>query len=186
MADLSVGELVQHAAKGAQDAWDRLVDEHSALVWAVIRSHRMPIGDAEDVFQTTWLRLVENLERIKDPERLSSWLVTTARRECLWLLRRAGREIPDDEIDHAVPDRDTAHPEPVDALLGREEHAEVHRAFGALPQRCQNVLRLTVLAPDKSGYSDIAEALGMPVGSIGPTRNRCLRHLRRLLDAPDG
>lgn len=185
MADLSVGELVHRAAQGAQDAWDRLVDEHSALVWSVVRSHRMRPGDAEDVFQTTWLRLVENLERLENPERLSSWLVTTARRECLRVLRRAQREVPDDDIDQAADDRHAASPEPVDALLDREEHVEVHRAFGALPERCRNVLRLTVLVP-KTAYGDIAEVLDMPVGSIGPTRNRCLRQLRRLLDAPDG
>ena len=185
MADLSVGELVHHAAKGAQDAWDRLVDEHSALVWSVIRSHRMRAGDAEDVFQTTWLRLVENLERIENPERLSSWLVTTARRECLRVLRRVQREVPDDDIDDAADGRHAVSPEPVDALLQREERVEVYRAYGALSERCQNVLRLTVLVPE-AGYGDIAEALDMPVGSIGPTRNRCLRHLRRLLEAPDG
>ena len=84
--------LVNRAAGGEQDAWDSLVDRFENLLWSVGRAHRLNTADAADVVQTTWLRLLENLGRIDDPERLAGWLVTTGRRECLRTLRRAGRE----------------------------------------------------------------------------------------------
>lgn len=180
--DRSVTELVEQAANGSQQAWDRIVDDHAALVWAVVRSHRMPTGDAEDVFQTAWLRLVENLHRLEQPDRLAGWLVTTTRRECLRSLRRTDREVPDGPMAHAA-DGIAAHgPGPVDALLSREQQAELAHAFNSLSERCQDVLRLTVLSP-KPVYTAVAETLDMPVGSLGPTRGRCLRHLRALLGA---
>lgn len=180
MADLSVSELVEAASKGDQFAWDRLVDDHASLVWAVVRSHRLYGGDAEDAFQSTWLRLVENLERLVQPERLAAWLVTTARRECLRLLRRGGTELPDVHIDDRADDAGPPEPGPAEALLAREEQVEVLRAFQRLEPRCQDVLRLTVAAADPK-YAAIAAELDMPVGSVGPTRQRCLQHLRRLM-----
>jgi RNA polymerase sigma factor (sigma-70 family) len=180
VADLSVSELVEAASKGDQFAWDRLVDDHASLVWAVVRSHRLYGGDAEDAFQSTWLRLVENLERLVHPERLAAWLVTTARRECLRLLRRGGTELPDVHIADRADDAAPAAPGPADALLDREEQVEVLRAFQRLEPRCQDLLRLTVAVADPR-YADVAAELDMPVGSVGPTRQRCLKHLRRLL-----
>lgn len=183
MAEQSTGELVLRAANGSQDAWDRLVGQHAALVWTVVRSHRLHAGDAEDVYQTTWLRLVESLDQLHQPDRLAGWLVTTARRECLRILRRADRERPDDDVEGHIG-ADTGTPGPVDALLTSEEHVQVRRAFDQLSERCRDVLRLTVLASGQ-GYEAVADVLEMPVGSIGPTRKRCLQHLRRLLDADD-
>lgn len=186
VADLSVSELVEAASRGDQIAWDRLVDDHASLVWAVVRSHRLHGGDAEDAFQTTWLRLVENLERLARPDRLAAWLVTTARRECLRLLRRGGTELPDVHIADRADDAARPDPGPVEALLAREEQVEVLRAFQRLEPRCQDLLRLTVAAADPK-YTAVADELDMPVGSVGPTRQRCLRHLRRLLgEAQDG
>src|SRR6266516_3266327 len=92
-------ELLQAAAGGDQDAWGRLVDRYSRLVWAVARGHRLSQADAADVTQATWLRLVEHLDRIKEPERLGAWLATTARHESLRVIRRGGREQPTDESD---------------------------------------------------------------------------------------
>lgn len=180
MADLSVSELVEAASRGDQLAWDRLVDDHASLVWAVVRSHRLRGGDAEDAFQSTWLRLVENLERLVQPDRLASWLVTTARRECLRLLRRGGAELPDVHIADRADDAGPPAPGPAEALLEREEQVEVLRAFQRLEPRCQDLLRLTVAAADPR-YADVAAELDMPVGSVGPTRRRCIEHLRRLM-----
>lgn len=187
MADLSVSELVEAASGGDQLAWDRLVDDHASLVWAVVRSHRLFGGDAEDAFQSTWLRLVENLGRLAQPERLPAWLVTTARRECLRLLRRGGAELPDVNIADRADDTATPDPGPVEALLAREEQVAVLQAFQRLRPRCQDLLRLTVAAADPR-YADVAAELDMPVGSVGPTRQRCIEHLRRLLhdDTRDG
>lgn len=182
MADLSVSELVQAASKGDQGAWDRIVDGHASLVWTVVRSHRLATGDAEDAFQTTWLRLVENLERLARPDRLAAWLVTTARRECLRMLGRSGTEVPDVRIDERADEAagGGTDPGPVEALLASEEHVLVLRAFRRLSERCQAVLRLTVAADAPAHYPEVAETIGMPVGSIGPTRQRCLQQLRQL------
>ncbi|TDD71718.1 sigma-70 family RNA polymerase sigma factor [Jiangella aurantiaca] len=181
---MSVSELVEAASRGDQLAWDRLVDDHASLVWAVVRSHRLHGGDAEDAFQSTWLRLVENLGRLAKPERLAAWLVTTARRECLRLLRRAGAELPDLHVADRADDAATPDLGPVEALLAREEQVAVLRAFQRLRPRCQDLLRLTVAASNPR-YVDVAAELDMPVGSVGPTRQRCIEHLRRLIHDGD-
>lgn len=181
MGARTTGDLIRAAAAGAQDAWDEIVQRYGGLVWAVVRSHRLDPADAADVFQTTWLRLVEQVHKIRDPDRLGGWLATTARRECLRLLRSRQREIPDEEI--AGPGSDPAAADetsPETLLLTQETRAELELAFARLPARCQDLLRILVATPELS-YTDISRALDIPVGSIGPTRGRCLQHLRRLL-----
>src|SRR4051812_31229099 len=93
-----VAELVRAAADGDQVAWDELVDRYNGLVWSVARSHRLSSVDASDVVQTTWLRLVEYLGRLQDPERVGAWLATTARRESLRTLRQSARLLPTEEL----------------------------------------------------------------------------------------
>lgn len=176
----STANLVLAAAKGDQLAWNALVDSHARLVWSVIRSHRLRPADAGDAFQTTWLRLVENLTALRQPERLASWLVTTARRECLRLQQHRQREVPDPEVTDRGEITDSALPGPEAAVLDDERRVGVARAFARLPQRCQLLLRLWLAEP-RMEYSEIAADLGVPIGSLGPTRSRCLEHLRRLL-----
>ena len=184
----ATASLLARAAQGDQRAWDTLVDQHTTLLYAVARSFRLDAADAGDVVQTTWLRLVEHLDRIEDPTRLVGWLVTTARREALRVLRRGGRERP--AVDDSVIDRaDDA--EPVDAaLLTDERNRALWTAYRQLSERCRQLLRVAVWEP--RAYDEISVALGMPVGSIGPTRRRCLTRLRALLDGtvvadePDG
>jgi RNA polymerase sigma factor (sigma-70 family) len=184
----ATASLLARAARGDQRAWDTLVDQHTTLLYAVARSFRLDAADAGDVVQTTWLRLVEHLDRIEDPTRLVGWLVTTARREALRVLRRGGRERP--AVEDSVLDRaDDA--EPVDAaLLTDERNRALWTAYRQLPERCRQLLRVAVWEP--RAYDEISVALGMPVGSIGPTRRRCLTRLRALLDGtvvadePDG
>jgi len=174
----ATASLLARAAQGDQRAWDTLVDQHTTLLYAVARSFRLDAADAGDVVQTTWLRLVEHLDRIQDPSRLVGWLVTTARREALRVLRRSGRERP--AIDDSALDRaDDA--EPVDAaLLTDERNRALWAAYRQLPEKCRQLLRIAVWEP--KAYDEISVALGMPVGSIGPTRRRCLTRLRALLD----
>jgi RNA polymerase sigma factor (sigma-70 family) len=125
--------------------------------------------------QTTWLRLVENLDRIKDPERLGAWLATTVRHECLRQIRLRGRELPTEE-DSVF---DAPREEPVEAgLLTRERDEALRRALTTIGERCQALLRL-LSAIDPPSYEEIGAALEMPVGAIGPTRARCLEKLRR-------
>ena len=170
--------LLARAARGDQRAWNELVDEHSRLLWSVARSFRLDAADANDVVQTTWLRLLEHLDRIEDPSRLVGWLVTTARREAMRVLRRSGRERP--VVEDTVLDRPDDGP-PVDAALLRDErNRALWEAFSRLSEKCRQLLRVAVTHPQ--AYDEISEALGMPIGSIGPTRRRCLTHLRTLLE----
>ncbi len=172
---MTLQELIQAASEGDESAWSALVDRFEGLVWATARGCRLSQVDAADVTQTTWLRLVENLDRIKDPERLGAWLATTARRECLRHIRLRGRElqIEDDSFFEATCE------EPVDApMIVRERNQALRRALARIGERCQALLRLLSL-PDPPSYEEIAAALGMPIGAIGPTRARCLDKLRR-------
>jgi RNA polymerase sigma factor (sigma-70 family) len=177
-----VAPLVARAAAGDASAWDALVDRYTALLWSVARAHRLGEADAADVVQTTWLRLVENLHRIEDPERLPGWLVTTARHECLRALRRSGREFTGSADDLALDMVDDQVPALDAALLEEERDVVLWRCFGGLPERCQRLLRV-LMAAEPPAYADVSRALGMPVGSIGPTRMRCLDRLRALVHA---
>ena len=170
--------LVAAAAAGDQDAWNALVARFSGLVWSVIRGHRLSGADAADVSQTTWLRLVEHLDRIKDPARVGAWLATTARRESLHTLRLSGRHIP---CGDDLPQVEADTPGIDDALLRDERDAELWEALGRLAPRDQALLRILSVEPAPS-YREIASALAMPIGSIGPTRARCLERLRREWD----
>src|SRR4051794_2438416 len=177
-----VAALLDAARRGEQAAWDALVADYNNLVWSIARSFRLDSADAHDAVQMTWLRLVENLNRIADPDRLAGWLATTARRECLQLLRRSGRERPAGEDALS----DVADPgAPVDAaLLTDERDGALWRAFRLLGERCQRLLRVLMASPPPS-YQDVSVALGMAVGTIGPARQRCLDQLRRRIMADD-
>ncbi|MGI8684384.1 MAG: RNA polymerase sigma factor [Acidimicrobiales bacterium] len=171
--------LVRAAADGDQAAWDALVKRFSGLVWSIARSHRLGAADAADVSQTAWLRLVENLGRIRDPDRVGAWLASTSRNECLRVIRRSGRQVPTDLDADTDLEADEALAPPVDAgLLAGERDAHLWRAFSTISERCQVLLRLLITDPPPS-YEEIGEILDMAVGSIGPTRARCLAHLRR-------
>lgn len=173
------GELAA-AATGDRLAWERIVESYAGLVWSVARQHNLAGADVSDVCQTVWLRLVENIDRIEDPARLGSWLATTSGRECLRVIARAKRMVPVADSSQLLSGRAADLP-PLDAGLLRGERAEeVRAALGGLPERCQRLLALLMQDPPPS-YETISSTLGMPVGSIGPTRARCLRRLQRLL-----
>jgi RNA polymerase sigma factor (sigma-70 family) len=172
-----VAAWLKGAANGDAGAWDALVDRYANLVWAVARSHRLSSADASDVSQTTWLRLVEHLDRIQQPERLGAWLATTARRESLAAIRRGARHVAVGTADDVGP-VSLDEPSPDGSLIRAEEHSALARAFGRLAERCQKLLRVLMADPPPR-YEEVAEALGMPIGSIGPTRARCLERLQR-------
>lgn len=169
--------LVRAAAEGDQRAWDALVARYQGLVWAVVRAHGLGGADAADVFQTTWLRLVEHLARLRDPASVGSWLATTARRECWRLRRRGTRERPTDVFADTMSSND---PPPENDLVRDEEHAALWRAFERISDRCRTLLRVLMADPPPS-YEEVSAALDMPIGSIGPTRARCLGKLREVL-----
>ena len=175
---------MRRAAAGDERAWTALVGRFEKLVWAVARGYRLSAEDAAEVAQTTWLRLAEHIGRLQDPARVGGWLATTARREALRTLRSAGRQIP---MGDEVPEIACPAPPPDAELLRGERDGALWRAFSRLPARDQALLRLLVSDPMPS-YEEIGAALDMPIGSIGPTRARCLERLRReaaaeLLDA---
>lgn len=186
MEPTEVADAVRAAAAGDRDAWDALVAGFGRLVFAIATAHRLSAADAAEVSQTTWLRLVENLDRITQPERLGGWLATTARRESLRLLRLHGREVLTEDESRLEPDdggRVPAPRTPEAVALDLDRDHRLWRAFSALSERCQVLLQLVVVVAPP--YAEVAETLGIPVGSIGPTRARCLDRLRRLL-AADG
>jgi RNA polymerase sigma factor (sigma-70 family) len=180
------GRLVRAAASGDEAAWQAIVERFGGLVWAVTRGYRLPPADAADVFQTTWLRLAEHLGRITNPDHVGAWLATTARHECLRTARASMRTVPVEDatltgigyVDNRSPEQAVLDAEA--ARLRSERARAVWRAFHGLSARCQQLLRVLMAAPPPS-YAEVAAALGMPVGSIGPTRARCLGHLRQML-----
>jgi RNA polymerase sigma factor (sigma-70 family) len=179
-----IASLVRSAADGDPVAWNSLVEQFSPHLWSVVRGYRLTDEEAADVFQQTWLRLIEYLGHIEDPARLGAWLATTARRETLKVIR--GRSVPIDPddlpdiVDHDRSPEVDHDRSPEDALLASERDQALRHAIGQLPVRCQKLLALLTSEPPMS-YTEIAAAVGAPVGSIGPTRRRCLQRLRELL-----
>jgi RNA polymerase sigma factor (sigma-70 family) len=173
-----VAGCVRRAAAGEKDAWDAIVESFSGLVWTVANGHRLGPTDTAEVLQTTWLRLLENLERIREPERLGGWLATTARRESLRMLRLRGRELPTDDED-AIGREAGSAPSPEQVVLDGDRDRRLWSAFARLNDRCKQLLHLVIVV--QPPYSEVAAVMDMPIGSIGPTRQRCLERLRRLL-----
>lgn len=175
--EAQVTQLVQRAAAGDQGAWSALVGEFSGLVWAITRSHRLGDADAADVVQGTWLRLLEHLGTLHDPAHVGAWLATTARRECLRVMRESHRQVPTGD---ELPEPEANDVAPEHGLLRAERARALRGAFARLRASDQALLRLLVAEP-RLDYAHISATLGMPVGSIGPTRARVLERLRREL-----
>ena len=175
MATVEIAGLVEGAAAGQPTAWDGLVERFAGLVWAVARGHGLSKADAADVSQTTWLRLAEHLHRIREPERIGAWLATTARNESLRMLRLARRQIPVEEVVELPAEH--ARSEAEGRVLDEERDAALWRAFESLSGPCKVLLR-TLMADPAPSYGEVSVVLDMPIGSIGPKRNRCLQRLR--------
>jgi RNA polymerase sigma factor (sigma-70 family) len=167
--------LVRAAAAGDGRAWDDLVRRYGGAIRSVTRGHRLSDADADDVAQTTWLRLLRSIDRLEDPAAVGAWLVTTARRESLRVLQGRTREFPTDEPALL----DEPDPASVEERVAEDERREaLRRAVRELPARPRALLELLLASPDPS-YAEVGAALGIPVGSIGPTRERSLARLRR-------
>jgi RNA polymerase sigma factor (sigma-70 family) len=181
--------LLEQAADGDPAAWKTIVEKYSALLWSVVRRFRLGEAQSADAVQLTWLRLVENIHRIRDPKRLAGWLRVTAHRICVDLIRQSAHEKPVDRYQDQANSRlavgyDLGNDEPAEALLRREREALVRRAVGRLPEKQRELLVLLVASPPLN-YEEISDRLGIPVGSIGPTRGRILKRLRMELRADD-
>jgi RNA polymerase sigma factor (sigma-70 family) len=176
-----VASQVRRAAAGDKQAWGRLVDQYGRLIWSVTARFQLTESDAADVVQTTWMRLIENIDRIEQPDRVGSWLAATAKNECLRHVTARKRLVlvrEDDEFDG----EDHHGPQVDEALLAAERAQVVRDAMAHLPEQWQQLLELLMADPPVS-YAEISDQLGLPIGSIGPTRGRCLAKLRVLLEA---
>ena len=175
--DSPTADLVLRARKGDSDAWDALVERFAPLIWSICRRYRLD-ADAEDLGQIVWLQLVDQLDRIRDPAALPGWLATTTRRECLRLLGAGRGPVADGQVmdAEAVPDEQARTAE--EELLAAERHAALREAFGDLPPSGQQLILLLIEDPPVP-YAEISARLGIPIGSIGPTRRRFLDKLSR-------
>jgi RNA polymerase sigma factor (sigma-70 family) len=171
----TIVDLVLRARDGDNAAWQELVRRYAPLVWAIGRQFRLETADIEDVGQTVWLSLVEWLPRLREPAALPGWLATTTRRECVRVVeaarKRGTRQLPDDtpQTESDLTER---------RVLAAELDAALRDAFAQLGAHCQQLLVLLMQTP-RLPYSEISARLDMPVGSIGPSRARCLARLRR-------
>ncbi len=168
--ELSAGDLLRAVRDGRRELWPELVDRFSAMVLAVAGRYRLSDADVDDVYQAAWLRLAENLDRIRDPDRVAGWLLTTTRNEALRVSRRRVSLVLDDE-----PPSDEKS---VEQLVDEMELTEtVAAAMAGISEKCRTLLRLLLV--DGRSYAEVCQLLSMPVGSIGPIRQRCLGYLRR-------
>jgi RNA polymerase sigma factor (sigma-70 family) len=171
-------KLVDAAGRGDQRAWNALIEGFGPMIWSIARAHRLREADAADVAQATWLALLEHLTDLREPARVGAWLATTARRECLRVLRgRERRVLYGDEC----PEQESSESGPEDMLVLSERDAALWRSFARLRPSDQALLRL-LMVDSRPGYEEISAALDMPIGSIGPTRQRALARLREQLD----
>ena len=161
---------------GDSRAMDDLVREMTPVLWHIARSYSVSASVAEDVVQATWLALVRKHDTIEDPAAVAGWLTTTVRREAWRAAPRARRSVSDDDLERRMPPAASVE----DEVVGREEEQSLWRAVHELDERCRRLLRVVAFAvrPD---YENLAVQLDMPVGSIGPTRSRCLTKLKKLL-----
>jgi RNA polymerase sigma factor (sigma-70 family) len=180
--------LVHACRQGDAQAWEQLVRRYQRLIYTIPRRARLDADDAADVFQTVFQRLHRHLDNLAQPERLQAWLVTTARRETLRLLRERSRSAP--AIERERDDGGPASAEPIDpdplpdALVEKLQlHHRVRQALERLPEPCRSLLGLLYGDDEPAAYAQIAAQLGMPEGSIGPTRARCLAKLRTLMES---
>ena len=173
--------LLARAAARDQSAWNEIVDRYVALLWTVALRHRLSESDAADVVQTTWLRLLEHIGDIRNPARLGAWLATTAQRESYRVMALRGRVVPTAD-DASFDGPDLMQPHADERLLADERAGDVRRAVRVLPPSWQQLMHLLVSDPPLS-YQEISGQLDLPVGSIGPTRGRCIARLRPVLTA---
>jgi RNA polymerase sigma factor (sigma-70 family) len=175
--DPAVIALVIRAQKGDQGAWDEIVERYAPLVWSICRRYRLNRADADDVGQSVWLRLVEQLSALRQPAALPGWLATTTQRECLRVAQVAQKQESKErplDFDMAADEQSTMLEQ---ELIKAEQNAALRAAFAQLPSRCRSLLSLLTRDPPLS-YAEIGASIGAPVGSIGPNRARCLDRLR--------
>ena len=175
--DPTVVALVKRAAGGDPAAWSEIVERYAPLIWSICTRFQLSTDDRKDVEQSVWLLLVEQLGKLREPAALPGWLATTTRRECLRVVtasrksERLGTGLDDalQFVDNTIIDEE---------ILMAERNAALRAAFAELPPKCQRLLAMLTSDPPCS-YAEISAGLGIPIGSIGPQRARCLERMRK-------
>lgn len=178
MLQASDAHLIRACLRGDGRAWESLLERYERLIYSIPRRYGMSEHDAAEVFQNVCITLLEQLDRLRDHEKLGAWLVTTTRRECWRQWRKAEPTMQDGPVTSpAAPDES-----PEEVVAEYEEYTRVRAALERLADGCRNLLWLLYYDPEQPSYADIANRLHIPVGSIGPTRARCLEKLRLALE----
>jgi RNA polymerase sigma factor (sigma-70 family) len=174
-------ELVEACLKGEGQAWEALLVRYQRLIYSIPVRYGLPEHDANDIFQNVCVLLWENLKQIRDRERLGAWLVITTRRECWRLLRHVKQK--ESSVDVGMLDENlSGGMRSEDAFLELERQSVIHAAIGTLELPCRNLLMLLFYSDPRPAYSEVSQNLGIPEGSIGPTRYRCLEKLMKILE----
>lgn len=174
------GDIFHRYRSGDAGAMGELVSLLTPILWHTVRAQRLDRESTEDVLQTTWLALVGHADSISDARAVLQWLLVAAKREAWRVLRNQNRQSPQEIDDDAIATPDHQLPEYL-ALQGAEQQV-LWTHFASLPERCRQLLRVIAFS-DRPDYAELARSLGMPIGSIGPTRGRCLAKLRASLTA---
>lgn len=175
-------KLIEACRNGNESAWVALVDRYERLVYTVPSRYGLTPSEIDDVYQSVWLSLLRNLEKLREPDRVSAWLVTTARREC-WERRRGAdyeRTITTD-FDDLIVDPANEELPPEEVVSAYREHEDLRHAIEKLQDRCRRLLWFLYFDINIPSYADVADKLEMPIGSIGPMRARCLKKLRAVM-----
>lgn len=178
IADQDDPALIEMCLAGSQDAWTELVRRYSRLVYSIALKSGLDDDGAADVVQDVFTIVLRRLESLRDTERFSAWLITTSHRES-WRARKRRPEQPLDDAIEPVDDDPTA----AEQVIAWEEASIVHRALAKLGGRCQRLLHMLFLQEPRPSYESIADDLGISIGSIGPTRGRCLKGLKGQIEA---
>lgn len=175
-----LGDLVRAAQRHEVGAWDELVARHTGLLMSITRDYRMSPSDASDAVQSAWLRLLEHLGKLENPDSVTAWLATTTRRECLRLIALRRRTVLAGENADLL-DGEQLAPDPTSRLAAEEDAVALRAALDTLPQRWRRLMEMLMSDPPTS-YEEISRTLPIPIGSIGPTRKRCLQRLRVMVE----
>lgn len=179
--DLTTTELLRTAVGGDPAAWEQIVRRYEPAVAAMVGAYRLQEADARDATQRTWLRMLEAHQQIREPEALGGWLKTTARRECLRILAEQRRVDPlPEETEYADATVDVER-----AVVDGDQARQLRSLLATLPARSFALLS-SLFQDSPPGYAQLSASTGIPVGSIGPTRARALRKLRRLVEEGSG
>lgn len=177
----SDAELITACRQGKAEAWDELVTRYERLVYTIPLRYGLSRTEADDVFQTVWVTLLEKLPTLREPERVASWLVTTARR-ATWDQRRGAEHERTEAVDPAELPVVLDGVTPEELVAEFQQAQRTRQAADRLDERCRRLLYYLYQDSDSHSYADIAEKLGLTTGSIGPTRARCLEKLRSMLE----